>query len=80
MKFDFNWRNLAALLTGVAGLVVSLGGSVPSMLSALGVEFDPEMAAQMVGGASAVLLTLAGQFSDDDGDGVPNIADTTPQG
>ena len=75
MKFDPNWKNLAALLTGASGLVVTLGGAVPSILSAFGVEVDHGVATQIVGGLSGALLTLAGLLSDDDGDGVPNIVD-----
>ena len=75
-----NWKNIAAFLTGASGLVVTIGGVVPSVLATFGLDVDPVMAEHVVGGLSGALLTLAGRFGDSDGDGIPNLVDSTPQG
>ena len=63
MKFDPNWKNVAALLTGIAGVVAAVSGYVP-----------PEYA-EVVAGIGSGLLVLAGLFGDSDGDGIPNLVD-----
>jgi len=79
-KLTNNWKNIAAFLTGASGLVVTLGGVAPAVLGAFGIDVDPGAAEAIVGGISGALLTFAGLFGDSDGDGIPNIVDTTPQG
>lgn len=63
MKFDLNWKNIAALLTGIAGVVAAVSGHVP-----------PEYS-EIVAGVGSGLLVLAGLFGDSDGDGIPNLVD-----
>jgi hypothetical protein len=63
MKFQLNWKNIAALLTGIAGITAALGGYVPDAY------------AEVIGGLSAGLLTVAGLLGDRDGDGIPNVVD-----
>ncbi len=63
MQINVNWRNIAALLSGIAAVVASLSGYVPADY------------ADLTAGIGSGLLVLAGLFRDDDGDGVPNIVD-----
>ena len=63
MKFAVNWRNIAALLTGMASVVASVVGYVPA-------EYADATA--VIG---SILLIFAGLFGDDDGDGRPNLID-----
>jgi len=63
MRFQVNWPNIAALLTGMASVVASVSGYVPA-------EYANTTA--VIG---SFLLILAGLFGDDDGDGRPNLID-----